>query len=152
MPQNYSKLLAIGAGIFFGAFLLIQFIRPELRSSPAADISASEPVKHILRTACYNCHSTETRLEWFDRIVPLYWLVVQHVNEGRQILNFSDFNRLPAVEQRAVLFEWVYKIQSGEMPPKSYALLHPESRITPQQLGVLKEYLSAQGQHTPHSH
>jgi hypothetical protein len=50
------------------------------------------------------------------------------------------------------LFEAVYRIESGEMPPKSYALLHPESRVTPVQLVILKQYLSAQPrQRTLHS-
>jgi hypothetical protein len=150
--RGYSKRLVVAASIFCGAFLSIQFVRPELRSSPAADISASGPVKQILRNSCYNCHSNETRLEWFDRIAPPYWLVVGHVKQARHILNFSDFDRLPAARQRAVLFEVVYEIQSGAMPPKSYVLLHPESRITPEQLGILKHYLNAQGrQHTLHS-
>jgi hypothetical protein len=144
ISRSYSKRLAVGAGIIFAVFFSIQLVRPGLRSSPVADIRASGPVKQILRTSCYDCHSNETRLRWFDRIAPAYWFVVQHVNQARHILNFSDFNRLPAAQQRAVMYESVYQMQSGAMPPKSYQLLHPESRITPKQVEIVKQYLSAQ--------
>jgi len=142
--RNYSRRLVVGAGIFFAAFLSIQFVRPELRSSPAADSSADEPVKQILRNGCYNCHSNQTKLAWFDRIAPAYWLVAQHVKQARHVLNFSDFDRLSRAQQRAVLFESVYQIQSGAMPPRSYQFLHPESRVTLQQVEILKHYLSTQ--------
>jgi hypothetical protein len=143
ISRGYSKPLAVAAGVFFAAFLSIQLVRPELRSSPTADTSAGGPVKQILRKSCYDCHSNETRLEWFDQIAPVYWLVVEDVKQARHVLNFSDFDPLSAAQKKAVLFAAVNQIQLGAMPPNSYKLLHPESRITPEQLGILKQYLSA---------
>lgn len=130
MSRGYSKQLAVAASIFCAAFISMQFVRPELRSSPAADISAQRPVRQILRKTCYDCHSSETRLKWFDRIAPVCWLVAWHIKQGRHAFNFADFNRLPGVEQRAILFDAIYQIQSGKMPPQSYTLLHPEARVT----------------------
>src|SRR6266404_278663 len=127
------RLAIIVAILFFG----IQFIRPELRTSPVSrDIKTVQPVKQILRNACYDCHSNETRLPWFDRIVPAYWLVVADVKQARHTLNFSELDRLPAAQLKPILFEAVRQIDFGAMPPKSYALLHPESRVTPDQVAV----------------
>jgi hypothetical protein len=58
------------------AFVAIQFIRPEI-SHPqvTADLAAPPEVKRILRNSCYDCHSNETGLAWFDQIAPAYWLV-----------------------------------------------------------------------------
>ena len=78
------------------AFLGIQFIRSELTNPQVtADVQAPPEVKEILRTSCYNCHSNETRLPWFDRIVPAYWIAARDVRDGRKHLNFSEIGKLP---------------------------------------------------------
>lgn len=125
------------------AFLGIQFIRPELTYQPAtADLQAPPQVKQIFKTSCYDCHSNETRLSWFDKPVPAYWIVARDVNEGRKHLNFSEIGRLPASQQQGILFEAVSQIQLGAMPLPAYKRLHPGSMITSEQLAILKQYLN----------
>jgi hypothetical protein len=99
-------------------------------------------VKQILRNSCYNCHSNETRLPWFDRIVPAYWIAVTDVKNARRKFNFSDFDRLPAAQQTAILFEGINQIRLGAMPPAPYQLIHPESHVTAGQVAVLEQYLA----------
>ena len=124
------------------AFAGIQFIRPALPNPPVtAEIQLPPDVKQILQTSCYNCHSNETTLAWFDKPAPAYWIVARHVKEGRERLNFSQIGKLPPAQQRGILFESVSQIELGAMPLPAYERLHPESRITPQQLAVLKNYL-----------
>jgi hypothetical protein len=138
------KRIALALSLLFGVVVALQFIRPELPAAPVTgDLKAPDPVKQILRTACYNCHSNETRVPWFDQVVPAYWVVVKDVKEGRRRLNFSGFDALPAARQQGTLFEAVNQVQLGAMPPKSYEIVHPESRVTPQQLDVLKQYLAS---------
>ncbi|HTQ97566.1 MAG TPA: heme-binding domain-containing protein, partial [Candidatus Acidoferrum sp.] len=133
-----GKLLAI----LFAGFLLLQFVRPKLSNGPVtAEIQAPDDVKQVLKTACYNCHSNETVLSWFDYPVPAYWLVVQDVRGARKHLNFSEIGALPAAQQRAALFEAVSQIELGAMPLPSYKPVHPKSAVTPEQLAVLKRYL-----------
>jgi hypothetical protein len=120
----------------------LQFIRPKLESGPVtAELQTPPAVEGILRNSCYNCHSYETRLVWFDYIVPGYWLVVSDVKEGRRHVNFSELGSKPVAEQRAVLFEAVSQIELGAMPLKSYVLAHPEAKVTAEELGELKSYL-----------
>jgi hypothetical protein len=122
----------------------IQFVRPALDNPPAtAELSAPPEVKQILKTSCYNCHSNETRLSWFDRPAPAYWLVVNDVREARKHLNFSEIGKLPVAQQAGFLFESVSQIELGAMPLPAYKRLHPESVITPEQLAVLKTYLAS---------
>jgi len=97
-------------------------------------------VKQILKTSCYNCHSNETTLSWFDEPTPAYWQVVRDVREGRKHLNFSEIGKLPPGQQRGILFESVSQIELGAMPLPAYKRLHPESVVTPEQLMVLKSY------------
>jgi len=131
------------AGGLFVAFLAIQFIRPQLTNPPVtAELQTSPEVKQILKTSCYSCHSNETKLPWFDQIAPAYWIVVKDVNDGRKQLNFSEIGRLPAAQQRGILFEAVSNIQMGVMPLPSYLRVHPHAAVTAEQLAVLKAYLS----------
>jgi hypothetical protein len=124
-------------------FLALQFVRPRLENPPAtADLQAPGEVREILANSCYNCHSNQTTLYWFDKPVPAYWLVVRDVREGRKHLNFSEIGNFPAAQQRAALFEAVSQIELSAMPPTAYKRVHPESVITPEQLAVLKKYLS----------
>ncbi len=143
----WGLLSGVGLVIFAG----LQFIRPKLDNPPVqAEIQAPAAVKEILRTACYNCHSNETKLAWFDEIVPAYWLVSKHVNEGRKDLNFSEIGAKPVAQQEAILFEAFNQIQLGAMPPVSYRLPHPEARLSAAQLQTLRSYLvSVELQHKP---
>jgi hypothetical protein len=144
----HSKSLLVTLVALFLFLLAIQFARPALTNSPVtAELDMPPPVKQIFTTACYNCHSNETHLSWFDQIVPAYWIVVQDVRKARSHLNFSDISALPKTQQQEVLYELVNHIQMGEMPPRSYQLLHRESKITPEQLMVLKHYLDPYGLH-----
>jgi len=136
------KSLAILAGIGAVLFLALQCVRPGLPNPPVlADLQAPAPVKQILKNSCYACHSNETQLPWFDRVVPAYWLVVRDVRHGRRHLNFSDFGQMAPAKQKGFLYEAVNQIQLGAMPPKDYEAIHPDSIVTPEQLAVLKDYL-----------
>jgi Haem-binding domain/Cytochrome P460 len=123
-------------------FLGLQFVRPELSNPPVtADLQAPPEVKQILRNSCYNCHANETRLPWFDRIVPAYWLAARDVKEARSHLNFSELGAQPAAKQKGTLIEAVNFIQLGAMPLPSYRAVHPGSVVTTEQLAVLRTYL-----------
>ena len=136
-------MLSRGAGLLLGGFLVAQFIRPALPSGPVtADLQAPAPVKEVLRNSCYNCHSNETRLPWFDRIVPAYWIAVTDVKNARRKVNFSNFDALPAAQQRAILFEGINQVRFGAMPPAPYRLIHPESRVAAGQMAVIEQYLT----------
>ena len=124
-------------------FLGLQFVRPELRNPPVtADLQAPLEVKQILKNSCYNCHSNETTLEWFDKVAPVYWLVTSDVKQARMRLNFSEIGAQPAAKQKAALFDAVNQIQLGAMPLPSYSLVHPGAVVTAGQLAVLRAYLS----------
>ncbi|HTD95851.1 MAG TPA: heme-binding domain-containing protein [Edaphobacter sp.] len=143
-PASRSRFsVLIGIVFVLGiVFLGIQFIRPALNNSPVtAELQAPPQVREVLRTSCYGCHSNETKLSWFDQVVPAYWLVASDVNEARKHLNFSEIGKLPAAQQKAALFEAVNQIQLGAMPLPSYRRMHPGAAVTAQQLAVLRDYL-----------
>lgn len=131
-------LLAAVAGIG----LALQFVRPSLANPPVvAELNVPADVKEVFSTSCYNCHSNETRLSWFDKIVPPYWLVVKDVKDARRHLNFSEMQHVQGSAQQDLLFEIANQMQAGVMPPRSYSLLHPEAKVTPEKLQILKAFL-----------
>jgi mono/diheme cytochrome c family protein len=124
-------------------FALMQLVRPGIPSKPAtAEVQAPPEVKRILEKDCYSCHSDQRRLSWFDQIVPGYWLVRHDILTAREHLNFSTLGSKPAAAQKATLYEAVNMIQLGAMPLPAFVKLHPEAKVTPEDLATLKAYLS----------
>jgi hypothetical protein len=137
--RKFFGVVAAGALLLF---LLAQLYRPKIEHPPVtAEIQVPPEVKQILRNSCYNCHSNETRLSWFDEPAPAYWMVARDVRMARARLNFSEIGKLPPAKQRAMLFEAVNMIQLGAMPLPSYRRVHPGSTVTAAQLETLKAYL-----------
>jgi len=144
------RLAAITFGILLIAFIVLQFIGPKVTNPPVtADLVAPDDVKAVLKTSCYNCHSNETHLWWYDKIAPASWLVARDVKRGRMHLNFSRFGELSPTAQKAMLYESVNQMQLGAMPPANYLFVHPEAKVTEAQLDTLKKYLHPTNDITP---
>jgi hypothetical protein len=121
----------------------LQAVRPRIPSKPAiAELQAPPDVRQILTTSCYSCHSDQRRLSWFDEIVPAYWLVRHDVLTARSHLDFSAIGAQPAAVQKATLFEAVNMIRLGAMPPPQFLMLHPESKVSAQDIEILTSYLA----------
>lgn len=83
----------------------------------------------LVRQACTDCHSNQTKWPWYSYVPPVSLLVTNHVREGREVLNFSEW--IPGREQE--IDEIVEVIRSGEMPMPSYLRMHPEAVLTEQE-------------------
>lgn len=140
----FKRKPVIIAAILLIGFLCIQFIRPQITNPPVkAEIEVPTEVKSILVRACYDCHSNETNLRWYDQVSPVYWKVASHVNNGRKHLNFSNWQNLAPADQKAVLWEAINQIAAGAMPIKDYELVHPSSTVSKSDLETLKKYVSS---------
>lgn len=90
----------------------------------------SPETEQLMRAACMDCHSNETKWPWYAYVAPMAFLVSKDVNEGRDALNLSTARRVEADEI-------VEKIEEGEMPPIAYLPLHPEANLTDAQKDAL---------------
>jgi len=125
------------------ALAVLQLTRPSIPSGPmTAEIQAPPQVRQILEKDCYSCHSNQRRLAWFDQIVPGYWLVRHDILTAREHLNFSSLGQKPVAAQRATLYEAINMIQLGAMPLPQFTALHPDAKVTPEELAALKLYLA----------
>lgn len=126
--------MKIWTRIAFGsvlAFAAIQVVTCERSNPPVnADIRVAQDVKSVLRRACYDCHSNETRWPWYSHVAPVSWLVHRDVSEGRVALNFSDWESLPPEKQAKLRHESGEEVTEGEMPPRLYTPLHPHAILS----------------------
>lgn len=130
MSRVSSKII-IGAVVAAALFGLIQFKTVDRTNPPVeADLVAPAAVKDVLRRACYDCHSHETRWPWYSRLVPVSWWLAEHVQRGRADLNFSQWPLFDTEVQGHFLRDIEKQLEDGTMPLRSYLLGHPDARLT----------------------
>ena len=122
--------------------ILIQLVpyrvhNPPVSQEPAWDSAQTEA---LAKRACYDCHSHETRWPWYSRVAPLSWWIAEHVEHGRGDLNFSQWPVLDFEQQEHIFRDIDEQIEAGEMPLKSYLLLHREARLSDEDRQVLRRW------------
>jgi hypothetical protein len=131
-------------------FIAIQFV-PVDRSNPPVqgEIDAPPAVSDVLRRSCYNCHSNETRWPWYSRVAPVSWFLSHHVHEGREKLNFSTWAALIESDRTEIVREIWDEVSEGDMPLRSYLIMHPEAKLSEQALESIRAWsLSSRGNDT----
>lgn len=136
--MSFRRLLPRLAMMAVALLVAAQFV-PVPRSNPPVEteVPASPAVREVLQRACYDCHSNETVWPWYSRVAPASWLLAWDVNEGRDHLNFSTWNRLSAADRQHAFEEIGEEIESGAMPLPIYLPLHPDARLSDQDKAVL---------------
>jgi hypothetical protein len=139
LKKKWSRILVL----LLLLFALAQLYRPELPTPPVTgDFDGPVEVKDIFKRSCYDCHSNETELSWFDHINPAYMLARSHVMKGRGFLNFSHWDSLNANQKRAKLFDVLNVVKTFErMPKEEYLLLHPRARLDSTRIAILENYV-----------
>lgn len=146
MSRRTRNIILIIVGIGILGFIVLQIIPA---GSIFADFAApgnppvtytipwdSPTTEKLAKSACFDCHSNETRYPWYSNIAPMSWLVNHDINEGRRKMNFSTNTHLFSDEMEK-------QIESGEMPKSVYLPLHPEANLTAEQKKQLIDGLIA---------
>ncbi len=130
--------------------ILIQFFRIDKTNPPinkGMDFietkNTPEPMANLIRSACYDCHSHETRYPWYANVQPLAWLLEKHISDGRTHFNFSTFATYEPKRQAHKLYEASELIESHEMPMESYIIGHPEAKLSDSQRKEIIEYFQS---------
>ena len=118
-------------------------------SNPAVTIghdlaSGSNPpppqITAMLRSACYDCHSYETRWPWYGHVAPVSWWLNSHVSDAREVLNFSEWPHNDPQKAARKLNHIGDSVRDGDMPLPSYLKIHKAARLTEQQRDALSEW------------
>lgn len=127
--RRWKSLLGIAFLVVIGLLLVAQLVpygrdhaNPPVLAEPTWNTSTT---RALAERACFDCHSNETRWPWYSHVAPMSWLVQHDVDEGRAVLNFSEWNR-----GNSEAGESADTVREREMPPRSYLLVHPEARMS----------------------
>jgi len=133
LPLVILVIIVVGVGI--------QFIPIEKTNPPVTnEIQAPAAVMAILKRVCYNCHSNETVWPWYSNYAPVSWLIASDVSEGREHINFSDWQSLPP-EKKAKNKKEIWKeVREGDMPPWIYTLEHSDAHLSDEDKSILKSW------------
>jgi len=122
----------VGSAVWARPDRTIPTVDPQLRLEVRAVVPA--PVLAVLRHACYDCHSNETRWPWYSNVPPASWLVAHDVKEGRGQLNFSAWGRYNPFDRADMLDKICDRVSKRRMPIWQYRLLHPEARLSDREI------------------
>ncbi|MGB2116337.1 MAG: heme-binding domain-containing protein [Flavobacteriaceae bacterium] len=117
--------------------VLIQFYRPDLNHSSYESAvnefiqqnNVSSEVESILKTSCFDCHSNHTSYPFYAQVAPISFWINHHVEEGKEHLNFSDWNNYSMKKKLHKLDEIIEEIGEHEMPLGSYTLIHSNAKL-----------------------
>ena len=132
--------------VLIALFIVVQFFQPERNNSERgenhlfAGEEVPEQVQTLLTNACLDCHSNQTRYPWYNRVAPFSWMINQHVTEGKENLNLSDWGTMDIFGRLGVLEEMVEEVEKGEMPLESYVWLHPDAQMDEENTQLLKDW------------
>ena len=136
-------------GALLAMFALLQLTNPARTNPPVIQdlLAANAPPPHVvvlLRAACYDCHSHETKWPWYAHIAPASWLVAHDVYDGRKHFNLSDWPADQPERAAKKLDRMSEEIDYREMPPGKYTLLHADARLTDADRKELTDWLDAE--------
>jgi hypothetical protein len=125
-------------------FVAIQFVPVrDIGSNPPARFKLDAPpeVEAVLRRACLDCHSNETRWPLYARIAPGSWLMSRDVHNGRKHLNFSEWGDVDEDERQTDKENCWEQIETGAMPKWFYVYpMHLSARLSEGDKALLKAY------------
>ncbi|MBT8316905.1 MAG: heme-binding domain-containing protein, partial [Lutibacter sp.] len=90
---------------------------------------------------CADCHSNKTNYPWYSEIAPISWYLAQHVNEGKEYLNFSEWTTYNKNQKSHIINDLEEVLIDVEMPLKSYLLIHTEAKLSQNQYETLLNWV-----------
>jgi hypothetical protein len=132
------------------AFVGIQFIQPARNQSGQvmeSDIANTDSIPSNvyarLKSSCYDCHSNNSTYPWYSNIEPIGWMLAKDIENGKAMLNFSEFGSLSSRRRVSKLRDVENRIKDGTMPLPGYLFMHPGARITEEEKKLLINWIEA---------
>ncbi len=143
-----NKKLKITLWTILIVLIAIQFV-PVDRENPKVEADhdflvatqAPEQIQHLFKSACYDCHSNETVWPLYSYVAPVSLIVGNHVVEGREHLNFSNWTIYDSEDHPGILKHIKKEITNNAMPLAGYTLLHPEAKLSDEQKTLIIDYI-----------
>jgi Haem-binding domain len=139
--RRRTILLRAGLGLFAVAVLLQLVPYGRDHTNPPVTQDAPWPdgrARELATTACYDCHSNQTRWPLQSWVAPFSWLLARDVEQGRAALNFSHWD-----EDDSEADDAADQVADASMPPRRYLLAHPDATLSQAERQVLVDALEA---------
>lgn len=145
-----KKIFRYTALFLLAALIIIQFFRPKKNKQEGEAINhiskvyaIPDEVSTILKKACYDCHSNNTRYPWYANIQPVAWWLAKHVKGGKKELNLSEFAGYNPRRQYKKMEEVIDEVKVGKMPLNSYTWTHKDARLSDEEKGNITSWAQA---------
>lgn len=142
----WQKLL-LGLAIILIAIQFIPNELPPINTNNPADLMGSGLVEGevatLLKTACYDCHSNTPAYPWYSYVAPSSWLVAKDAREGREEVNFSNWEEIEMMDQLAILDDIISEVEEEHMPLPIYLTLHSEAKLDASQRQLIMDWAEA---------
>jgi hypothetical protein len=103
-------------------------------------VKVPDTVMHILKVACYDCHSNYTVYPWYVNINPVGLWMANHIKDGKRAINFSDLSRFDKKKLDHRMEDVEELVEKKEMPLESYTIIHQNAKLDPAAIQLLKEW------------
>ena len=129
-----------------GILIILQFIPAHVPGNSAVNNgdlilngNASQ-VADLLKNTCYDCHSNQVDFPWYAKVAPASWLLARDIKEGKEHLNFSEWEEYSKRNKIGKLESIQEEVTSGAMPLKVYTLMHKDARLSTAQREAIKAW------------
>jgi len=121
--------------------IVIQFYRPTKNIS--TEISKNnifkteivpQKIQEMLKTSCFDCHSNNTKYPWYNNIAPASWVLANHVDDGKEELNFDAWSTYSQKRKNRKLKEIKKELEGKDMPLDSYLWIHKKAELSKNQI------------------
>jgi hypothetical protein len=142
---SFSIVIVLLSWGIVSYFTLPDFKNQESNSSNSelsilSDNNTPKEVKHILRRACMDCHSYETRLPWYGYVFPVNLYLKDHIQDGLEDLNLSEWRNISTKKQTTQAYNITEELEAKTMPPKSYLFLHSDAEISQKDFETIQDW------------
>ncbi len=148
MKRTLKKIIL---PILLIAFVGIQFIPTNRNQSDEilpSDITkvfeVPDNILQLLQNSCYDCHSNNTNYPWYNKIQPISWMLENHIQEGKEEVNFSRFGDYSTRKKKSKFKSIISQLKDGEMPLWSYTLIHRSAKLSEEERKMLVDWMQAQ--------
>ena len=103
--------------------------------------NAPVEVAQLFKTACYDCHSDETKYPWYTSVAPISWFIKGHIDEGHKHLGFSTWGDYDAKQKAHKMEEIIEMVDGKEMPMLTYWMIHWDAKISVEQRKQMTDWV-----------
>jgi hypothetical protein len=144
--SRLKKVLLVLVGVGIAVGIGIQFVPVQgmgVNPPERYKLDAPPEVQAILRKACMDCHSNETRWPIYAKLAPGSWLMSRDIRKGRSRFNMSEWGDAEE-KDRVVDKENAWdQIKEGNMPPWFYKYpFHLDARLSDKEKETLHAWLA----------